>query len=345
MLRVSVYVDGRHDLTHPSYLYAGLGLLAEAGEIELRFERLSKSRLPRLDPGNVFSQAEISDGATTRRLLFDFKDQNDVFCEELLPEVDVYFKRSYLTSEVEKRAAKKIFRLGMPFACRHPGELATIIAETLISPRPGETLKSRFFRLRQYLGIDYARTFKAWPPAAKLQRVIFQTRLWEKHEVANDDLDAVNLPRVNLLRRLRAELGERFLGGLVPTERARRDFPDLVRTDGVKRHEYLAVMRPSAIGISSRGLFHSTPWKLSEYLSTGMAIVSQPLTNEPLDPLVEGEQLLLYRGEDECVSHCVRLLEDRDEAARLQSAARAYYERAVEPMAVARRLLRRAITQ
>ncbi|HEY2031074.1 MAG TPA: glycosyltransferase, partial [Myxococcales bacterium] len=74
-------------------------------------------------------------------------------------------------------------------------------------------------------------------------------------------------------------------------------------------------------------------------------IVSQPLTNEPLDPLVEGEQLLLYRGEDECVSHCVRLLEDRDEAARLQSAARAYYERAVEPMAVARRLLRRAITQ
>jgi len=112
----------------------------------------------------------------------------------------------------------------------------------------------------------------------------------------------------------------------------------------VKRHEYLAIMRPSAVGISSRGLFHSTPWKLSEYLSTGMAVVSQPLTNAPLEPLVEGEELLFYRSEDECLAHCVRLLEDRDEAARLQTAARAYYERAVEPMATVRRLLRQAIT-
>lgn len=343
MLHVSAYVDGRHDLTHPSYLYAGLGMLAHAREIEVEFKWLSKSKLPRLGPGNVFSQVQVSDGQRTRWLLFDFKDQNDVFCEELLPEVDVYFKRSYLASEVEKRRAKKVLRLGMPFACRYPGELSAVIAETLMSPRPRESLKSRFLRLKQYMGIDYARTFSFCPPAKKLQRVIFQTRLWEKHEIADDDLDAVNLPRVSLLRRLRKELGDRFLGGLIPSERARRDFPDLVREDGVRRHEYLAIMRPSAVGISSRGLFHSTPWKLSEYLSTGMAVVSQPLTNDPLEPLVEGRELLFFRSEDECLSHCVRLLEDRDQAARLQTAARAYYERAVEPMAVVRRLLRQAI--
>jgi hypothetical protein len=345
MTSVSVYVDGTQDLTHPSYLYAGLGMLAHAGEIELELKRLSKSALPRLAPGNVFTQAEVRDGARSRRVLFDFKDQNDVFCDELLEQVDVYFKRSYLASEVAKRGGKRVLPLGMPFACRFQGELGPIIAETLFSPRPGESLKSRLLRIRQYLGIDYARTFTAYPPAKKLQRVIFQTRLWEKHEVANDDLDGVNLPRVSLLRRLRKELGDRFLGGLVPTARALRDFPELVREEGVKRHEYLALMRPSAIGISTRGLFHSTPWKLSEYLSTGMAVISQPITNQPLEPLVDGEHLLLYGSEDECVSHCVRLLENAQETARLQRAARDYYERAVDPMATVRRLLREAIAQ
>jgi hypothetical protein len=41
----------------------------------------------------------------------------------------------------------------------------------------------------------------------------------------------------------------------------------------------------------------------------------------------------------------VRLLENAQETARLQRAARDYYERAVDPMATVRRLLREAIAQ
>jgi hypothetical protein len=338
MIEVTVFVDGRQDLTHPSYLFAGLAMLARAGEIEVRFERLSASKRPRLQPGNVFSQVEVRSNGRTFSALFDFKDQNDVYCDELLHEVDFYFKRSYVPAEVEKRSAKNVHPLGMPFACRHPGELGAVIADSMASRRPEERWPERFGRLKRYLGIDYARSFT--PGADKVRRVIFQTRLWEKHEVADDDLDAVNLPRVSLVRRLRQELGSRFLGGLVPTPRATRDFPELVRYDGVRRHEYLELMRTSAVGISTRGLFHSTPWKLSEYLATGVAVVTQPLTNRPLDPLVEGEHALVFDSEDECLRQCTRLLEDPPEAERLQKAARAYYERSVEPMATVRRHLR-----
>jgi hypothetical protein len=343
MLEVVVFIDGRQDLTHPSWLYAGLGLLAKAGELTLRFRRLAGSPLPQLQPGNVFSQLEARSNGKTSRLLFDFKDQNDVFCDELVPSVDVYFKRSFLASEVEKRAAAgKVLPFGMPFACRLPGGLSVIVRDLSAGGRPQESYESRLRRLYQYLRIDDARSFVATAPAAKIQRVIFQTRLWEPHEIADDDLDSVNLPRVTLIRRLQRELGSRFLGGLIPTVRARRDYPELVREAGVRRDAYLALMRASAVGISTRGLFHSTPWKLSEYLSTGIAVVTQPITNQPLDPLIEKKHVLTFHSEDECLQHCTFLLENPQAAAQMQQANRAYYESSVDPMAVVRRCLRQA---
>jgi len=265
-------------------------------------------------------------------LLFDFKDQSNVFCDA---PADLYFKRSFLASEADKRAIKTL-PFGMPFACRFPGDLFGVLRGLLASDLPW---KLRLQRLSQYARITDARSFVASAPAEKVQRVIFQTRLWEPHEIPGDDLDAVNLPRVSLIRRLRKELGSRFLGGLVPTARARRDYPELVREDGVRRDDYLALMRSSAIGISTRGLFHSTPWKLSEYLSIGIAVVTQPITNQPLDPLIENQHVLTFNTEDECLQHCTTLLENADKTAEMQLANRAYYESSVEPMAVVRRCL------
>jgi hypothetical protein len=343
MTEVIVFVDGRQDLTHPSWLYSGLGMLADAGELKLRFRRLTGSSLPRLQPGNVFSQLEVRSGGKTSRLLFDFKDQNDVFCDELLPSVDAYFKRSFLASEVAKRAVGRVLPFGMPFACRVTRGLSTIVRDLIAGGRPEESCESRLRRLHQYVRIDDVRSFVASAPAARLQRVIFQTRLWEPHEIGGDDLDAVNLPRVSLIRRLRRELGSRFLGGLIPTERARRDYPELVREDGVRRDAFLALMRASAVGISTRGLFHSTPWKLSEYLSSGIAVVTQPITNQPLDPLIEQKHVLTFHSEDECLQHCTLLLENPDRAALMQAANRAYYGSSVDPMAVVRRCLRQVV--
>jgi glycosyl transferase family 1 len=347
MLEAVAFIDARQDVTHPSYLYAGLGMLAQAGEIKLRFSHLAGSRLPRLQPGNVFSQVEVRSGDKTFLLAFDFKDQSNIFCEELLSSVDLYFKRSFLAADINRlvpKAQRKIVPLGMPFACRFPGELGIMLRDMVISGRPDETWKSRLQRFLQYLRITDARAFVATPPAAKIRRVIFQTRLWEKHEMGEDDVDAVNLPRVSLIRRLHKELGTRFFGGLVPTARARRDHPDLVRETGVIRDEYLALMRGSAVGISTRGLFHSTPWKLSEYLSTGIAVVTQPITNTPLDPLVEKKHILTFYSEDECLQHCTMLLDKPDQAAQMQQANRAYYETSVDPMTVVRRCLQRVVS-
>jgi hypothetical protein len=340
---VTVYVDAAQDLTHPSWLYAGLARLADAGEIGLRFRRLAATTLPQLAPGNVFAQTEVVKGGRAFRVLFDFKDQSDIFCDELLPLVDFYFKRSFSSAAIAKLSfCKKIMPLGMPFACRHRRELAPIFGDFLLGRR-GQPWRQRSYRFYQYARIARSEAFVASEPSAKLQRVIFQTRLWEPHEVAHERLEAINEPRVSLIRRLQKELGPRFLGGLVPTTRARRDHPDLVRDEGVRRNAYLALMRRSAIGISTRGLFGSTPWKLSEYLSTGIAVVSQPLSNQPLDPLIEGEHLFTFDNESDCVGHCVRLLEHPDEAARLQRAARAYYEQAIDPMSAVRRCLQKVM--
>jgi hypothetical protein len=348
--QVTVFVDTAQELLHISYLYAGLSELEDEGLIELRFERLDTTNRSKSTLRNVFVQAEVYSlqRRQTKNVIFDLKDQNDVIEPTLFDRCDHYFKRNLsfdklveLTGQSEGELKKKVAFFGMAFACRPPGAALPLAMDFVHKTFHGslKTWPNSFKEgLRRY--VEYLRHPKLQPASSvgtkRTSRVIFQTRLWQPHEVINENVAEINQQRVSLIRKLRQTLGDRFHGGLVPTAMALKDYPELACGQGYRHSEFMALMRNSTVGISTRGLFHSTPWKLAEYLSAGLAVVSDSIQNQLPGPL---ESLIIYRSEDECVEACVKILDTPDLARRMSESNLKYYDKFVHPRSAVKRCL------
>jgi hypothetical protein len=103
--------------------------------------------------------------------------------------------------------------------------------------------------------------------------------------------------------------------------------------------------KPASIGISTRGLHHSTPFKLGEYLASSKAIVSEPIRHQLYVPLREGVNYLNFSGPDECVAQCALLLNDSARTARMREANRRYYIEQAEPSAAVANCIERAFEE
>ena len=143
----------------------------------------------------------------------------------------------------------------------------------------------------------------------------------------------MNQERIALVKTLRAEFGEQFIGGVVADPFARQLCPDVLADRNIYRSSYLELAKQCIVGVYSRGLHHSLAFKLSEYLAAGLCIVSEPLKHQLPVPLEAGTHYLPFTTHAECVAHCRRLLTDAEEASRMREANQAYYRKWVEPKA------------
>jgi hypothetical protein len=149
----------------------------------------------------------------------------------------------------------------------------------------------------------------------------------------------LNDSRVALVRALRKAFPKHFRGGVIPTKLARERYPDALTAEPTRPAGYLAASRESLIGISTRGLHHSVPFKLPEYLAGSKCIVSEPLRNALPDALENGRELLWFRGVDECLEKCEELLRWPERALELRHNAWKYYQKHVAPAAHVRKCL------
>jgi hypothetical protein len=161
--------------------------------------------------------------------------------------------------------------------------------------------------------------------------VIYQTRIWGKRSVGSDNPEELNDGRIRLIEILRKELGHVFVGGLVPNDVALKYYPHLVVRNSYGRREYIQLAKPALIGIYTRGIHHSTAFKLGEYLSSSKCIVAEPLRNSLPEPFVAGVHYVPFVTPEECVDACVRLLEDRTAACAMRHENWKYYQDAVRP--------------
>jgi len=171
--------------------------------------------------------------------------------------------------------------------------------------------------------------------------VVYQTRMWDPAQ-AGPDAEEINRQRAELVRALRRTLRDRFAGGVVPTAFARAHFGDVVTTFPVRFSNYIAFSKEILIGVNTRGLYQSAPFKLPEYLASAKSIVGDPIRNEAPHPLEPGVHYLQFRSVDECLAHCERLLSDTDLASGLSRRAWEYYTRHVRPSEHAAFCLRQA---
>ena len=247
-------------------------------------------------------------------------------------------------------ARAKIRPFGLNFACggkrlaarvlaRLGAGHASAIARAAFFDRP--RFKEDLNALKQFVTLPPAAEFEARPDTPVEPLVLFQTRVWEAEEVFPDDPAAVNEPRVALVLALRKAFGPRFRGGLVPTEYARRHYPDAVTDLASRRADYVAMSRSALVGVYTRGLHHSTAFKLPEYLASSKAVVAEPVRNALPTPLEDGRHYLGFETPDECVARCERLLTDNRLAADMRAENWRYYREEAEPGAHVVKILER----
>jgi hypothetical protein len=169
-------------------------------------------------------------------------------------------------------------------------------------------------------------------------RVLFQTRAWSDADMSDpDDRSMLNESRARLIRALREEYADRFVGGFVDSPVARRLYPDLLTSMPSDRASYVELIGSCAIGVSTVGLHGSNPWKVAEYLAAGRAIVSEPLRfeiPESLDGIVDW-----FDSPSDCVAAVRTLLDDAGTLTAHREAARRFWEENARPDVLLRRRL------
>lgn len=347
MYYVTVCLHDQTSLYNASKALAGLYGLAERGEATVRLTSCGFA-----DPQPAVLQLVVHSDQQPepRRIVIDLLDRSDIIDAAALPACDTYFKRSYFAADliqlgqrlVNRNAMQRVRPWGLNFPCQAASSAVRrwLLAARCLARRTARAAlrgAAAAFRaaqeVRQFTCLPQSAEFEVAEQQPLEPLVVFQTRLWEPHETAPDNADEVNRLRVDVVRALRRGLGRAFIGGLVATPLAQREFPEEVVAPAQSRMaNYAAFSRRALIGVYSRGLHHSTAFKLPEYLAGSKVIVAEGLRNET--PLLEaGTHWIGFRDADECVQQCRELLSDPDRCAALRRAAGEYYRRYVEPVA------------
>jgi len=264
---------------------------------------------------------QLAGGCTVRGAL-DVYDRSDVFDTHALEASCRYWKRSFHRPDIERlphSLRAKVVPFGPNFACRSTREWHSI------PPRP--ELEAAWEDYRSGVPLE---SFEQMPSAALEPAIVFQTRVWSP-DSTSDNVEEVNEWRVAVLRALRSAFPGRFYGGLVPNPHAERWYSDLISPHPNDPIPFAAFRKRYLIGVSTRGLHYSVPFKIPEYMAASMAIVSDPIRNEMAAPFVAGQHYLEFRTPDECVERCDRILSNPALAFALREAGWDYYRSQVRP--------------
>ena len=196
---------------------------------------------------------------------------------------------------------------------------------------------------KQFILSPAADAFEKVPEEPAEPVVLLQTRVWEPGEMDPAHTQRINEERAVLVRLLRSEFRDHFVGGLAPTPHARQAYPELVTTLSTKRSSYAALIGRCLVCIYVRGVHDSIAFKSAEYLAASRCVIAESLVNQIPNPLVEGVNFLGFNTPEECVAACRRVLEDTDLQRRMREANYKYYSEHVEPRAHALSLLDRAL--
>jgi len=330
---VTCYVGPAHDLYHLSNVLTGFIELAAAGRVEFRLEPAAEAIGQPLQSAAI--QAQVTSAGLAIDVAFDVYDRSDVFETALLESCGLYFKRSFYRPDIDRLPRSlqpKVIPLGMNYGCRSARGESLLLESGL---RLDETLN----RYRSVLAFE---EFERGPNVAAEPSIVFQTRAWAP-ESTSDNVEEVNESRARVIRALRRAFPHRFQGGFVANLFAQQRYPDLLTVHSDELSQYARFSKAHLIGISTRGLHHSMPFKLSEYLAASLAIVSEPVRNELPAAFADGRNFLEFHTPEECLEKCDRILSDPALAAALREASWRYYQAEVRPARHMANVLERAL--
>lgn len=341
--KVTCYVDT--DLVHTSFFTAGLIECANRGQIRLAFAPGLWSLKPNPHRGLFTVLVKIKLEHNERFVCVDMHDSATYFSEQSLKLCRRYYKVNYRKDIVDALPvgdSEKVKPFFPYFACRPVHDRNWLLRtagsffETArkrgyrFSKQGIVTLYgisvSRFKRYMQRLSVD-----EYWAQnAAERRGVFFNPGCWNETSPAIRETNAF---RAAIIRRLKTEIPEQFIGGFVPSKIAQEHYPDLVMSARLNHPQYIGQLHQAEICIYSNGLDRCISWKLGEYLAAGTFIVGETLANSLAKPI--GDGFIEFETPDDCVDRILNLLADEQTLRKGQESNSAYYRDFSSPAASA----------
>lgn len=278
-----------------------------------------------------------------KKLFYDvwdgYQDPEDM--ELGLKECDFYFKRSF--SEKRNRELfpgdfHRMYPLGFNYYVTYPkNPVGEPLWKAALRPLQGRT-PARYFVPKVFEGDGEA-------PCCNPPRILFLTQLWGREtwlegDPANDEREAISNARIQIIRTLRREYGDSFIGGINDTPLSRKMAPDLiVPRELTERRHYLQTVHSSDICIGSMGLFGSIGGKTGEYVAAAKAIVHEEMCYSVTGDFREGINYLSFRTPQECVEAVAKLVDNTERLQTMKRANAAYYRQYLRPDMLVRNTL------
>lgn len=322
--RLTVFLHANISVQETSKIFEALQRLEHRGVISYSLKNTTCVTRP---PCVLLVRAEDGVGRC-REFAIDLMDQRDLVDLNTLDSVAIYFKRSFWPEALGEIAAPLRGKI-QPFGLNNPS-IGLRAAMKILGSRFREGRKPQLLArdTRQLLAILPFNALDRQKPQEAEPLVLYQTRVWEDHDA---DVHAINEQRCALVRTLRRRLGDRFIGGIIPTVFARRQYPDVLTTLPFSMRSYSSLLRRASVGVYSEGLHQSIAFKMSEYLASQCCLVADRVGAVLPRPLEEGRHFLKYEDPDSCVDQCERLLADRQLAAEMRRNNWNYYCMQIEP--------------
>ncbi len=327
-------------------IYTGFAMLHRAGAVRLS-QKLTK-RPPVIDTAPEHLRYARATHLTVRvdgRVLV-YYDSHDSFEVEpsALDRVDHYFKRSYSRERLRGNpGSEKVHPLGLIYPVYSDGfdrfalQRATLWRGLgLIKAGVRAIGLDRLLAGRMHT--PRLRDLEGYPALRRAPRVLFLAKVFDPQTFSlyqREPIERLNSMRADCVRLLRKELGSAFLGGLAHNSYSTRKFKDCLLPDpdlSLPRN-YLRVLRQFPIGVATKGLHESNGFKLAEYVSASMAIVSESL-QYAVPGFRPGTNYLDFNTPRECADAAVRLIEEPNTRWQLMLNNFHYYRTHLRPDAV-----------
>lgn len=324
---------------HLSEILTGFLILKEKGEIQFSYE--FAPRFEKEHPYLSILFAEING----KKVVFDMMDGYDFSfeeIEEILSGCDYYFKRSFSSEQNLKFSGenrKKIIPWGLNYH-------VTCQNNPLDQKKGFREWKENLFQMaangakRSYFTPE---RFEGKPEYRKENKILFLARLWEPigESKIDEERMMINKTRIELLRKLKKEYGNRLMGGLQFSACSRKIAPELVVPVSVtRRKQFLNTIKASDICIGTMGLFGSIGWKTAEYVAASRAIVNETLHYELPGDFSDGKNYLEFASVEQCMEQVSYLMEHPERIYEIKQENEAYYQTFVRPDQKMRRALR-----
>ncbi len=336
---------------HLQQVYTGYFMLHQRGLIRLS-QRIIR---PRGGAGDRLQCLRVVLGDDVR-VCYDTRDGRRVD-PEYLDEADFYFKRSYDASYLATlgEAGRKVRPLGLNYLVYPDGrDMFALWRSIRLVPRG--KLREIWRSLRLFDSIrffPFLSRMEALPDYRAEPKVLFMVDAKDPENALDKSAQGVdqrmylNDMRSACIKALREALGDKFYGGFMHTDFARRNYNALLMPDGrtASKKNYINLLRSYPICVATTGLHGSIGWKFGEYVAFGKAIVSERLEYEVPGNFRKDVNYLEFASPQECVEQALRLMEDQDLRVAMMSANSEYYQMYGRPDSMVLNTIRIALSE